>query len=183
MSCVRTLPTGCAGLTGTQFIKPSGAAGPLRVTCNANGVAIGGPNAFTTGENGGISSAESQCGTGGHSGFDYDYRSIAVSGQSQAQAYADLKLLVDSQAMCQQPFTFKCDGSILTDYQCVNTASIKLATYADSTNCDGNQDNVHQTDTGVLDSSALPVQMLLPGDIGGGSEHNSQGRPARGHRS
>lgn len=175
--CTNTLPTDCNGLTGgtggTFYVKPTGATGVLKVWCDGNdNVEIGGDDAFTSGENGGISTAENVCGTGGHPGFNYDYRSIAVSGQSQTQAYADLKLLVDSQAMCQQPFTFKCDGSIITDYQCVNSQSYKLAAFANSNNCDGNQDNVHQTDTGVLTSAVLPVQKLLPGDIGGTTEHN-----------
>ena len=90
----------------------------------------------------------------------------------------DLKFAIADQDMCYQAFEYKCTGSILSNYQCINDASTPIQTWginpklshgSGDFKCDVNSGS--STDTGVFTKSVLPVAQWLPGDIGDGGEH------------
>ena len=89
-----------------------------------------------------------------------------------------MKLLISSASKCSQDFEYKCAGSVLTNYQCVNSGANPINDFGHnpgqghshgSYRCDLNSGS--HTDTGTFTKGVLPIAQWLPGDIGDSGEH------------
>ena len=101
---------------------------------------------------------------------------MAAGSQSTDQLLQDIRSLVSASSFCYQDFDFKCQGSVFSAYQCVQTTSggaVSAHTFGNSPGlnnhygtfrCDDNSGTY--VDSGSFGPSVLPVVKWLPGDIG-----------------